>query len=158
MTEPRIVWLLAQVDKDERVARRILRHHRESYAGNDPEDWVAERVVNNESPPHIDYHRVRTDRPPYTAQHVVRTEDFAEFDAEHIARFASPKRVLAEVDARRKRISLALAMLEGPPEVSDGPEARMAYKIDAMRAEALLKLDARPYAGRAGYAEHWGQP
>lgn len=68
----------------------------------------------------------------------------------HIAEFASPDRVLREIDAKRKLVRLLTEALEvgedyKGPDLYDGIEA----------CRAALHLLALPYASREGYRPEW---
>lgn len=68
----------------------------------------------------------------------------------HIAEFASPARVLREIDAKRKLVRLLTEALEvgedyKGPDLYDGIET----------CRAALRLLALPYAGRDGYLAEW---
>jgi hypothetical protein len=132
-----VTWLRAQFDEDERVARGALRFSRDGYARGSYESWVAERKVNNATPPYYDHQVIRTERPATVHREIIRFEaDLGGLVAEHIARFASPRRVLLDIRAKREMLDDIVA-------------------VPRFRREPMLKALALPYDDRPGYREEW---
>lgn len=129
-----VAWLRGQFDEDERVVLRVLRFSRDSYAHGSVEEWVAERRVK---PPFLDFQEVHTERPGTVQRAVVRLDsDIAGADADHIARFASPRRVLRDVHGKREMLNDVVA-------------------LPRFRRDPILKLLAVPYADCPGYCDGW---
>lgn len=73
----------------------------------------------------------------------------------HIVR-QCPAQTLREVEARRRRIDLAMSMLDDPPTEDDGPHAAIAYGMFSLYALNILSIEAKVYAGQPGYRAEWG--
>lgn len=112
-----ITWLRAQLDDDERVARKCA-----------PGPWVTQGEVRE--------------------TYVVSSAGIAVAtgwlrDAEHIARW-DPKRVLAEIEAKRGILDELDSMITG-----------WTYEETKDFGRDILKTLALPYAGRDGWREEW---
>lgn len=141
--EDLIDWLRVQIDADARKAQQILKFSRDGYArGTPPEAWVAERKVNNVEPPYFDYQLVRTELSGIRSEEILRLPlDIGGYLAQHIAEFGSPRRVLAEIAAKRLRVD------EIQRELGDDPTNET--------AQWQARVEAMPYADRDGFREEW---
>lgn len=113
-----IAFLHARLDEDERMSLGF------------PPEWVALTMYPNRGEV-----VARPDGDP-----VARTFDHR--IAEHFARW-DPARVLAEVDARRRRLAV-IADLDASADVDAGPATFELWRIEAL-----------PYAGHPDYREEW---
>lgn len=153
-----VSWLRAQLDEDERVAQFVLRYSRDGYARGDAyEAWTTERKVNNAAPPYFDDQVIRTDRPGLVEHEIVRVPHLVgQFDAEHIARFASPARVLAEVEAKRRILDLHVPVdgydPNGPICSTCGETGNAGDETAVVRWPCpTVHALAQPYAGQPGW-------
>lgn len=120
MTEDLIAFIQAQLDEDERTARCVFR----SCIRAD-----GSRVMSIDPPGF----------PDLTVAEVVDAPT-----AEHFARWSS-KRVLAEIDAKRRILDL-----HHPIDPCDAHDA----SFNAVPCDTVLAL-AQPYADLPGYREEW---
>lgn len=123
--EDLVQWLTAQLDEDERIARRAggLAWYRPPEYLGDPaaiRDSEQERVVCYEGWP-------------------------SEGQAVHIAEW-DPARVLREIDAKRDLLRFAEGIHDHHETFTTGVAARL---------EQTLRLFALAYADRPGYREEW---
>jgi hypothetical protein len=125
MTEPRIAWLLAQVDADERIALAAI-------ADDGGQDRGFEDATENLTSGRF---------------HVPR---FAPAAAKMITTYAVPRRVLAEVDAKRR-------ILDEYERYASERRRAMGGWDTSREISPVLSALALPYADRDGYDEHWGQ-
>lgn len=129
MSDDLVTWLRAQFDEDERVARGVPDHRQRRGELH----W---QEVDPESHPGLIGDQcggvVTIGGPGGTGR----------WHAEHIARH-DPARVLAEVDAKRRLLSMADDMAGGDP-YQEGPAG-----------VEVLALLALPYADRPGYRSEW---
>lgn len=124
--EDLVVWLRAQLDEDERLARAV-EHPRWRLNGGEV------HVVD-------DYHPI-ADGVMYGDMHDPLEEGVAEHIAEH-----NPARVLGEVDAKR----LIVELHSDQHECTDSTGAAFPYV-----GCTTLRLLALPYSDRPGYREEW---
>jgi hypothetical protein len=146
-----IAWLRAQLDDDERVARAAVAHA--------PGRWV---------PMYRDVHAVVLGNGTHEQRHVGTAEsgELATFLSDW-----SPARVLAEVDAKRRRLDWLAArqhdmgpegfptydscrLLVQPGELGDLEVGYCSCGLDGWRNQ-LYRFEALPYADRPGYQESW---
>lgn len=135
MADDLAAWLLEQIAADERRARRAQRHGGGSWTtyskgyietGQLGLAVIAEWNRDKEQP-------------------------IAEAWANHIVMF-DPVRVLAECDAKRRRIAHLTDRIEGWKAGRHDSEDRATAIEDLIDA---LKLETPPYADRDGYREAW---
>jgi hypothetical protein len=126
-----ITWLRKQLDDDDRVAQGAL--HPDAV---NPGSWITE---HHNSEYHDEPNRCHIAEDKGGHYWSVAHEVFVP-NAEHMARW-DPARVLAEVDAKRER----LTWIEG--ELGDDPTDEA--------AQWLAKLEGMPFAGRPGWREEW---
>lgn len=131
-----VEFLTARLDEDKQVAREA--------AERDGEHWTAgSEYVGSET----------------TAYIAIGPWDgpLAE-TGEHIARH-DPKRVLAEVDAKRARVAVAVAVLNGSllgVEPSGDPDIDAAGLMGAQfMAKLMLKIELMPYDQHPDYRQEW---
>jgi len=74
--------------------------------------------------------------------------------AAHIARH-DPARVLAECEAKRRRVEWAATNLDEDAIAGDWSDRGMDATVASDIAEWLLKVEALPYADRPGFQEAW---
>lgn len=129
MNDDLVTWLRAQLDEDERVAKLAA-------IGNGAE-WTHQPTLG-EPEGYVDVESCLL-----AGSEVLRPGDIDEEMLAHIARH-NPARVLREVEAKRKRIDLALEIA-----------AERGHGFWRYAGEQLLKLEALPYADRPGYRDEW---
>ena len=126
-----ITWLHQQFDDDERVALETPEESR---------SWTHRSFVDYSAPD-----LPQDDHTLWFGDRVVGEVGFGDGEilpdeAEHIARH-DPARVLAEVDAKRQRLTVIEL------DLADDPTDETALH--------LLRLDLLPYADRPGYRDEW---
>ena len=147
------VWLHAQLDEDERVARaatrgpwRVANVADYGSATVDGPDAMQDGGADGKGG------RLQVLRPLTVIPQDVDYGPTVELvDAEHIARH-DPARVLAEVDAKRRILDEELV-----PALRDYDTERpdLAKDVRYDIAARVLQLLALPYADRPGYREEW---
>lgn len=154
-----IAFLTARLDEDESVMRRVLMFSHEGYAQGAYESWAAERKVNNVEPPYYDYQSVRTERTATRPIELVRLElDLGGHLADHIARFGSPKRVLADVAAKRRVVMnavMARRVLESHERLPSSPTATDQQVLVMGAWESAVRLLASAYADHSDFKADW---
>ncbi|RKR92802.1 hypothetical protein BDK92_7284 [Micromonospora pisi] len=168
MTEPRITWLLAQIDRDERKALAAsggtvvgeAGYWRPSPAGD---EWEALRDVNGDEELLV---ALRPDlpRPPdVLGGHwgVVVTyypdDNYAGAPSpipafEHAAN-QDPRRTLSEVAFKREIIAKYEGALQAVQQHPNDDLHRVAAAVLSRVVTALAPV----YSARTGYTEHWGE-
>lgn len=151
-----IVFIRTRLDEDERTAQRVLLYSRESYDRAPAESWVAVRRVNNARPPYYDYEAIVTERLPHTGQQTILTVDgtpgLNRLKADHVARFASPRRVLADIAAKRRIVDAAEQAIARSTADDHDPAAGMLAAEYSLRVLPALAL---PFASHPDYRQEW---
>jgi len=134
VTDDLTTWLRARFDDDERVARAVR-----------DQRWVYRRSHDSAAE--------QTDHVLLIGDQVVGADNgddpLTPSEAEHIARH-DPKRVLAEVDAKRRILAEYANALNRRKQHPD-----MASAGALLTMVRVVKLLAVPYANRDGYREEW---
>jgi hypothetical protein len=190
VTDEQAAWLHAQIDEDERWAQEASRDGDRYTPAGEHWRWECE---DTDTPATIDpmlsEYVEGVDGAPVglrsvegypstwgaTLHHIAirGQEELPAGVAGHIIRH-DPARVLAEVDAKRRRLDLHQPVLLRKGGGADyfvtarvcmtcgGSDASFTDGTPAMRAAAYpcptLRLEAAPYADRPGYQEMWGKP
>lgn len=115
-----ITWLRAQVDEDERIALAAIADDCDQDGGFEDASWLDDGSW----------------RPR-----------FGEAAADMIRMVAVPRRILAEVDAKRRRLALH------SPEPGQHPDF-CGHDLHQMPCPTI-RLDALPYTDRPGYRPEW---
>ena len=139
MTDDLTTWLRARFDDDERVARAVR-----------DQRWVYRRSHDSAAE--------QTDHVLLIGDQVVGADNgddpLTPSEAEHIARH-DPKRVLAEVDAKRRILGWMVddAGFDLPATKTQAMSSEEWYRVTVARV--TIKLLALPYADRDGYRSEW---
>jgi hypothetical protein len=114
------------LDEDERVARAAIADDCGQDGGFEDADWLTDR-----------------DLP---------TTTFGDAAAAMIRRFAVPRRVLAEVEAKRQLLDLHSS---GRSYREDGLSVCGACRKNRVYPCCVVRLIAKPHAGQDGWREEW---
>lgn len=130
-TDELITWLRAQLDEDERVARGAIADDLGQDGGFEDASWL--------------------DDPES------RLTKFGRPAAAMIRRFAVPRRVLAEVEAKRRVLDEIADEATGLDMSVDNDRRVGSRDMEAEPhlGDQLVRLLAQPYAGRSGWREAW---
>ncbi len=135
-------FLLVRIAEDEETARWVGSIQGESWSVSQDDDGYPLVVVKNEE-----------EQPVLVDVGNGSTEDRRECGV-HIARW-DPARVLAECDAKRRRVERLRALAALCPEDDWPDEGGVAEAVAADLARSLLCYDALPYADHRDYREEW---
>ncbi len=140
MIDDMIAWLTIQLDDDERTTRACIGSMRDSLKLQlGMSLWEARDLDHAKGMPSV-----------WSHSYIVAS-DLAEADAAHIALW-DPRRALAEVAAKRKRIDHYLKIRDlAEPNKHPAQE----YVLAKGAAAASLRIDAEVYAARPGWRDEW---